>query len=71
MNTVDLWWSSLTIRQKERIAWKVTGQEIAYPACTSVWKELSDEKKQKIYDHCTSAHGLQMDDWKEGDPYGN
>lgn len=76
MNTNDelnIWWSSLTIAQKERIACKIADRQvvewndtITYPACTRLWACLTTEQQQKIHDHCTDAHGYLLNDWSEG-----
>ena len=57
MNELDRWWCNLTTERKNRIASKVGGCNVGYPACTSVWLGLSDERKQAIHDHCTDKHG--------------
>ena len=62
----DLWWSNLTISQKERIAKKITKEECVYPKCTLVWKELGDDKKEWIHKHCTSKHGCVIEEFTEG-----
>ncbi len=63
------WWAGLTVPQKERIASKVAGAPVAYPACTVVWNELTPEKQQKIHDHCVDSHGYFMKEWFEGNPF--
>jgi len=71
MDIKDIWWTSLKVTEKERIAFKVTGKTIYYPECTDVWTSLDEASKQKIYDHCTKAHGLELGEWNEGNPYGD
>lgn len=68
MGTSDLdsWWSSLTTERKCRIASKVGGCNVGYPACTSLWLGLTDERKQAIHDHCTDKHGYFVEAWQEG-----
>lgn len=66
MNELDRWWCNLTTERKNRIASKVGGCNVGYPACTSVWLGLSDERKQAIHDHCTDKHGYFVDPWSEG-----
>lgn len=73
---LNIWWASLTINEKERIASKIATREhngkytvIHYPECSEVWNELTPEKQQAIYEHCTDAHGLLLKDWKEGRPF--
>ena len=80
-NELEIWWSSLPIRQKERIARKAarkaSGNEtvdeslIQYPACTRWWNSLSDEKRLEIHDHCVDRHGYLLPDWNEASPYGD
>ena len=67
--TMDDWWASLTVAQKERIASKITKREVHYPECTAVWMELSNERKNGVHDHCVDAHGHIMTEWTEGDTY--
>jgi len=71
MGKYDIWWSSLKITEKERIASKVKGEKVYYPECTTVWNELDDEKQQIIHDHCNDSHGLILGVWKDGKPYGD
>lgn len=68
---LGIWWSSLPISEKERIAKKGSGSEILYPACTAWWQGLEDKTKQKIYAHCVARHGDELKEWKEGNPYGD
>jgi len=67
--TLDNWWASLTVPQKERIGSKIAKREVHYPECTAVWIDLDDAHKQAIHDHCVDAHGHVMTEWTEGDPY--
>lgn len=71
MAKYDIWWSSLKVTEKERIASKIKGEKVYYPECTEVWNALDAEKQQKIHDHCTDAHGLILLDWVDGKPYGD
>lgn len=54
---LNLWWSSLSVSQKECIATKIVQKnnpdagKILYPACTEIWMQLSDEVKQQIHDN--------------------
>lgn len=77
---LDIWWSSLSIAQKERIARKaLTGEsgrtvvdsEVVYPACTAWWIGLSEERKAKIREHCEDRHGYLMKEWDEANAYGD
>lgn len=83
MENKDLaaWWSSLPIKEKERIARKgqskaskdgsVQEDQVQYPACTRWWNTLDQTSKLKIYVHCVVRHGDQLKEWKEGNPYGD
>ncbi len=79
MENVDLeiWWSSLPVAEKERIARKgitKAGGDIAqaqYPTCTVWWNGLEEERKSFIYKHCVVAHGDELREWKEQNPYGD
>lgn len=62
--SMDEWWASLTVLEKERIATKVAGRKVEYPECTVLWNSLGDDKQRQIHDHCTDAHGLVMLDWQ-------
>jgi len=64
--TLDQWWSSLAISEKERIAGKLFKSDVTYPRCTAHWLSLDEEIKQKIHDHVTDKHGHVMTEWKEG-----
>jgi len=72
MNELDKWWSSLSTREKERIATKAarkageTTTEIRYPACTTWWLSIDEYRKKEIHDHCTDRHGLLLPEWQEG-----
>lgn len=61
--TLNEWWASLTVAEKQRIASKVAGREVVYPECTVVWNSLEEEKQRWIHDHCTAAHGLEIKEW--------
>ena len=79
-DNLEMWWASLTIAQKERIARKglakaspkkeVDEELVRYPACTSWWNTLEEPVKQKVHDHCVDRHGYLLQDWNEADPYG-
>lgn len=69
MANVDIWWSSITVAQKERIARKANQKEVPYPECTRWWLSLPEERKQKIHDHCVDSHGLFLRDWNDGNPF--
>lgn len=83
MNNTELdnWWASIPISQKERIARKsftkthpgepVDESQVIYPACTRLWGELDEERKNKIYEHCVHRHDLGEKEWNAGDPYGD
>jgi hypothetical protein len=57
-DNLELWWASLTIAQKERIARKglakaspkkeVDEELVRYPACSRWWNTLNETDKQKI-----------------------
>jgi len=78
---LDLWWSSLTIAQKERIARKsltkaaggAAPEESAYqyPACSVWWNSIDESSREKIHDHCVGRHGYLLKEWNEADPYGD
>ncbi len=61
--SMDEWWASLTVDEKERIATKVAGREVHYPECSVIWNKLGKEIQQKIHDHCTDVHGLELKEW--------
>ena len=79
-DNLEIWWSSLTIAQKERIArkgqtkaspdGKVDEALVRYPACTRGWNAVPDVEKQKIHGHYVDRHGYLLADWNEADPYG-
>lgn len=80
MENVDLeiWWSSLPVSEKERIALKGIRKagdpdesKAQYPACTAWWNTLAEERKEFIYKHCVLAHGDELREWKEQNPYGD
>ena len=79
-DNLDIWWASLTIAQKERVArkgqtkaspdGKVAEEQVRYPACTRWCNTLEEAGKQKIHDHCVDHHGYLLQEWNEADPYG-
>ncbi|MBP5549220.1 MAG: hypothetical protein J6X63_01900 [Bacteroidales bacterium] len=83
MKDVDLniWWSSLPVSEKERIATKGPTKASAdgkideslahYPGCTNWWGTLDDESKYKIFLHCVSRHGDELKEWDNANPYGD
>jgi len=81
INEIEIWWSSLPVSEKERIAKKgltkssedgqVDESLYQYPECTRWWNALEAGRKKKIYDHCVGRHGLALHDWNEADPYGD
>lgn len=78
MTDLELWWSSLPIAEKERIARKALKKGgindeslVVYPACTSWWNSLEEERKLKIYTHCVARHGDELRPWDEANPYGD
>ena len=78
---LEMWWASLTVAQKERIARKALSKaspdgkadesQVLYPACTRWWNTLDEERRQTIHDHCVGRHGYLMKEWNEADPYGD
>ena len=78
---LEIWWSSLTIAQKERIArkgltkaspdGKVDEELVRYPACTRWWNSLEEERQQTIHDHCVDAHDYLLQEWNDAKPYGD
>ena len=78
---LDIWWSTLAISEKERIARKaqskasadgqVDDSQVLYPACTRWWETLDEAAKAKIHEHCVDRHGLLMTEWNNADPYGD
>ena len=67
---LEIWWSSLSVAQKERIArkgltkaspdGKVDESLVVYPACTRWWNSLEENRKAKIHDHCVNRHGGRL-----------
>ena len=80
-DNLDIWWASLTIAQKERIArkgltkaspdGKVDDELVRYPACTRWWNTLDAQTQQKVHDHCVDRHGYLLQEWNDADPYGD
>ena len=80
-NTIEIWWTSLPISEKERIAKKgltkaAGGAEVeagayTYPHCTAWWNNQTEENKQKIYIHCVNRHGDELKEWDNANPYGD
>lgn len=80
-NTIEIWWTSLPIAEKERIAKKgltkaANGAEVeesayTYPHCTVWWNNQPAENKQKIYIHCVNRHGDSLKEWDSANPYGD
>jgi hypothetical protein len=80
-DNLDIWWASLTIAQKERIArkgltkaspdGKVDDEMVRYPACTRWWNSLDAQTQQKVHDHCVDRHGYLLQEWNDADPYGD
>ena len=78
---IDIWWSSLTVAQKERIArkglskaapdGKVEKEEYLYPACTRWWNSLDAARKETIHSHCVDRHAYLLTEWNDADPYGD
>ena len=78
---LDMWWASLTITQKERVALKGLGRGkkdadidpalYQYPGCTAWWMSLDENRKTWIHEHCEKSHGYIMQEWNEADPYGD
>jgi hypothetical protein len=78
---VNIWWTSLSVSQKERVAKKGLAKfagekkpsenEYQYPACTIWWNNLSEEQKAWIHDHCVNKHGYVLQEWDEANPYGD
>ena len=81
LDNLEIWWSSLTIAQKERIArkaqskaspdGKVDDELVRYPACTRWWNAQDLEAKQWVHDHCVDRHGYLLQDWNDATPYGD
>ncbi len=80
-NELELWWASLSVAQKERIARKgltkaAGGQPVdealvRYPACTVWWENLDEARKDSIHNHCVDRHAYLMKDWDDANPYGD
>ena len=80
-DNLEIWWASLTIAQKERIArkgltkaspdGKVDEELVRYPACTRWWNTLDAQTQQKVHDHCVDRHGYLLKEWNDADPYGD
>ena len=80
-NINEIWWTSLPISEKERIARKslskaskdgaVDESQFIYPACTRWWNTLDAAVKQKIHDHCVLRHGDALKEWDSANPYGD
>jgi len=80
-DNLEIWWSSLAIAQKERIArkaqkkaspdGKVDEELVRYPACTRWWNAQTPETKSWVHDHCVDKHGYLVHEWNEADPYGD
>ncbi len=80
-NEMAIWWSSLPVAEKERIArkgqmkgsadGKVDEALCHYPGCTLWWNALPPERKETIYDHCVNRHGLEIKEWDDANPYGD
>ena len=78
---LEIWWASLTIAQKERVARKgqskaspdgnVNEDEGRYPACTRWWNSLDGERKAAIHEHCVDRHGYLLQEWNDAKPYGD
>lgn len=75
---LEIWWSSLPISEKERIARKGMSKDgpvnedlVRYPACTVWWNKLDASRQEFIYLHCVAKHGDELREWKEGNPYGD
>ncbi len=78
---LEIWWSSIPVKEKERIARKGQGKDVGeenvkdenvrYPACTRWWGTLDWDRKEMIYRHCVARHGDELREWNEGNPYGD
>ena len=78
MTKFDEWWANLTVAQKERIATKAATKAaqkenpdakvvpVLYPACSAWWVKQDLETQERIYKHCTDAHGYLLSEWQEG-----
>ncbi len=65
--TLDEWWASLTVAEKQRIASKAAKRPVDYPECTAIWNLIPEERRQRIHDHCILEHDDEMTPWTEGD----
>ena len=68
---LEIWWASLPVTEKERIAGKGKADDPSYPACTRWWSALPHDKQVRIYEHCSSRHGDVVREWDEANPYGD
>ena len=75
---LEIWWASLPVKEKERIARKglmkagVTDETLSfYPACTRWWESLDVERKNSIKTHCEASHGDIVREWDDANPYGD
>lgn len=75
---LEIWWASLPVKEKERIALK--GLQKAgvkdpsksyYPACSAWWVSLPHERREAIKAHCEAAHGDIVREWDDANPYGD
>lgn len=81
ISELAIWWTSLSIAQKERIAAKAYSKAhpaeetdyscVKYPACSVWWNSLDQEQQQTIHDHCVDRHGYLLQDWNDAKPYGD
>lgn len=69
---LDNWFCSLSVKQKEHIACKILAKqgkdpkEGLYPNSYNIWKELDEERKNGIHDHCTDSHGMWIQEGGDG-----
>ena len=70
-DNLELWWASLPVSEKERIATKASGQPVTYPGCTAWWNALEQKVKEKIHEHCVARHGDILREWDSANPYGD
>ena len=68
MTEQDIWWSSLSIKEKERIARKANAdiENQRYPGCTDWWNSIPLEKQLWVKNHCEKKHGIYSPEWTEG-----
>lgn len=78
LSDYEIWWASLPVKEKERIAAKALKKsgdddlsKASYPACTRWWETLPEEDKLWIKKHCESSHGDILKDWDQANPYGD